>query len=241
MFDFTKMRDEHNPYTIGHLEVSTGEIYSSDQDMLHQKWKGYYLDLFPEYLIASDDVVIDQRKKITGTAREYTPHLYKSAQAVRRRYVRTTKKCRDGVRRTNFLVMDHDKPFGHEDWMGKLPTPQLVVINPVSAKRHIVYVLDMLYDVSNDVFQNISKHMVSIVRAERANQSSFRSPFFITGNRKRHESFRKGKRKADYHYVIHHEHGAYSPIDLCDFFLLEEISPEFIWSFTKKQPDPIYT
>jgi hypothetical protein len=72
------MRDEHNPYTIDHFEVSTGEVYSSDQDMLHREWKGYYLDLFPQYLIASDDVVIGDKKKITSTGREYTPYPYKS-------------------------------------------------------------------------------------------------------------------------------------------------------------------
>ena len=205
---------------MDHFEVTSGEIYSSDQDMFHEKWKKHYLDRLPKKLTSSDSVEIyDHQQFNLHSGNLYWPNYHKSSEAVRRRYIRTAWECKDGIKRSNFIVIDHDKPFGHEDWIGRLPAPQLAVINPVSAKCHLVYVLDRVYDVSSDLFKELSACMVEAIGAEKANPVSFRSPFFITGRRKIHEEFRKGMRESDYHFVIHHECEPYSLIKLAEEFI----------------------
>ncbi len=196
-----------------------GEIYSSDQDCFHYKWFDHYLEMLHcSKMDASDNVEVCGNKRTRRNGVEYWPERLPNPQALRRRYVRTAREFRDGLRRSQFIVIDLDKPFGHEDWIGKLPQPHFVVINPVSAKCHLLYVLDTMYVTSGDMFRKVSAHMASIIGADKANPVSFRSPFFIKGRRERHESFRKGFRESDYHYVIHHEHGAYSIRELSDCF-----------------------
>jgi hypothetical protein len=111
------------------------------------------------------------------------------------------------------IVLDYDKPFGHNDFIGKIPTPQLVVVNPVSARCHMIYILDQEYDVTDDLYAQVSEQMGVMIGAEKVNPFSFRSPFFITGTRLRHEAFRKGIREADYHYVIHQSAWSFNLIE----------------------------
>jgi hypothetical protein len=207
MLDFNKMREDHSPYTIDDFILTTGESFSSDQDYWHSKWKQLYLDQFPKKMTASDQVMASDQPSLNHhTGEEFFPNYKKSSEAVRRRYIRTTHWCKyKGMKLSRFIVLDYDKPFGHEDWIGKLPTPQLVVVNPVSARCHMIYVLNQECDVTDDLYEQVSAQMDVMIGAEKVNPLSFRSPFFITGNRLRHEEFRKGVREADYHYVIHHE------------------------------------
>jgi hypothetical protein len=220
LLDFNRMRQEHNPYTIDHFDVTSGDIYSSDQIFWLDKWKDHYLDYLPKKLTSSDGVEIhDDQMHNPHSGNSYWPNYRKSSEAVRRRYIRTAWECKDGIKRSNFIVIDHDKPFGHEDWIGRLPAPQLVVINPVSARCHLIYVLDGAYDVSFDLFKTLSTRMLDAIGAEKATPVSFRSPFFITGRRKTHEEFRKGMRQSDYHFVIHHECEPYSLFKLVEEFI----------------------
>jgi hypothetical protein len=94
------MREAHSPFTIDDFEISSGQIYSSDQDLWHEKWKHHYLDSWPNYLSANDDIAFSDQKKITKAGVKYNPCLLKSPQAVRRRYIRAARECRDGIKRS---------------------------------------------------------------------------------------------------------------------------------------------
>lgn len=196
-----------NLFAIVEFENVSGQLYRSDQD-LFQEWKTVYCS--GHRMLASDDEIMNECVRKNKQGVEYYSNYLVASQAFMRRYIRTVRKCKDGVRRSCFIVLDHDVPFGHGDWLGKTENPQFVVINPVSAKAHIVFVLDRMYDVDGPEYKATSEYLRGAIGAERANPPSFRSPFFKTNGRKHSENFRKGKREADCHYVIHHDVGPYS-------------------------------
>jgi hypothetical protein len=80
MLNFQTMRENHSPYTIDDFVIATGEIYSSDQDLLHSKWKQHYLDQFPRKMTSSDEVMaFDQPSLNRHTGKEFFPNYKKSS------------------------------------------------------------------------------------------------------------------------------------------------------------------
>ena len=109
-YDFNKLRKEHNPLTIDEFETFNEDICSSDQQWWNKKWKSHYLETFQKKLTSSDDVVaFDQMSFNRQTWKHYFPNYKNASQAITRRYIRTTHSCVDGVKRSQFIVLDYDK------------------------------------------------------------------------------------------------------------------------------------
>ena len=101
-------------------------------------------------------------------------------QVLNRRFVRYLSERSDWVK---MMVLDIDRPFAFEDWIDKLPQPNLIVVNPVNGHSQYLYLLKEAAIDNLKGYWNIRKEMNSLVAGDDNHFRNFRSPYLIPNNR----------------------------------------------------------